>query len=398
MVTFRNLTLPNPITIASGPLTDKFTKIEQASIHQAGAVSLKLTFVEVPFQSEMRSFSLPGSVILSPTNKRLGIDDAYEMMREVKERLPVLMMANYSAVGANMDEWALMSERFLDAGTDMLEPNFCCPNLDTSAATDTKKHDHGGASIGENPDVCHELVTLMRKMTDVPIIPKIVPGQRHVMIQSAQAMQDAGADGIHIVGMPVSGLPPVGDDGTPDMPLLEGIPQGSTNGSVCRYSTYLATAQLAQAVDIPIVASGGLDTWRDVIDAIMWGASAVGICSAIMWHGWEVIEQMNEGILDFMQRRGHESIDDFRGVALKNFTTPDKVKLVKGHAQVEDDHCIGCGRCLKPGHCEAIEMVDDKAKVDPDKCIACGVCRHLCPTGAISYVVQEEEEAAAATG
>ena len=173
-VRLRSLTLPNPITIASGPLTDKFTKIEQASEHGAGAVSLKLTFVEVPFQSEMRSFSLPGSVILSPTNKRLDIDGGVELMKEIKTKLPVLMMANYSAVGARADEWELMSERFLDAGTDMLEPNFCCPNLDTSEATDTSRHDHGGASIGENPDVCHRLVTLMRSMTDVPIVPKIV--------------------------------------------------------------------------------------------------------------------------------------------------------------------------------------------------------------------------------
>ena len=391
MVTFRNLTLPNPITIASGPLTDKFSKIQMASDHGAGAVSLKLTFVEVPFQSEMRSFSLPGSVILSPTNKRLDLEHGLELMKEVKACLPVLMMANYSAMGAQVDDWARLSEKFLEAGTDMLEPNFCCPNLDTSKATDTGKHDHGGASIGENPDVCHGLVTLMRAMTDRPIIPKIVPGQRQTMVASARAMQDAGADGIHIVGTPISGLPPVNDDGTPDMPLLEGIPQGSTNGSVCRYSTYLATAQLAQAVDIPIIASGGLDTWRDVIDAIMWGASAVGVCAAIMWNGWEVVEQMNVGIRDFMARRGYESLDDFRGIALKNFTTPDKVELVQGHAFVDEEHCIGCGRCLKPGHCEAIEIVDEKAHVDPDKCIACGVCRRLCPTGAIRYVVADEE-------
>ncbi len=393
-VTFRGLTLPNPITIASGPLTDKFTKIEQASLHGAGAVSLKLTFVKVPFQSEMRSFSLPGSVILSPTNKRLDLEHGFELMKEVKEQLPVLMMANYSAMGNADDEWKLMSEKFAEAGTDMLEPNFCCPNLDTSAATDTKKHDHGGASIGENPDVCHKLVTLMRGVFDGPIVPKIIPGDRARMILSAQAMQDAGADGLHIVGAPISGLPPVSDDGVPDMPLLEGIPQGSTNGSVCRYSTYLATAQLAQAVDIPIIASGGLDTWRDVVDAIMWGASAVGVCSAIMWRGWEVIQEMNEGLRDFMTRKGYQTFDDFRGMALKNFTTPDKVKLVKGHAFVAEEHCIGCGRCLKPGHCEAIEMAqDEKAKVDPDKCIACGVCRHLCPTGAISYVVADEQEA-----
>ena len=393
MVRLGNVDLPNPITIASGPLTDKFSKIQAASEHGAGAVSLKLAFVKVPFQSEMRTFSLPGSVIMSPTNKRLGLDDAFDLMKRVKDELPVLMMANYSAVGAAVHDWELMTERFLEAGTDMLEPNFCCPNLDTSAATDTGKHDHGGASIGENPDVCHRLVALMRKMTDRPVIPKVIPANRHVLIQAARAMQDAGADGIHIVGFPVSGLPPITENGEPDIPLLDGIPQGSTNGSVCKYSTYLATAQLAQVVSIPIIASGGFDTWRDCVDAIMWGASGLGVCSAIMWHGWEVIQQMNTGIRDFMTRHGYESLDDFRGLALRQFTTPDKAKLIKGYSAIDEKLCIGCGRCLKPGHCEAIELIDEVARVNKDECIGCGVCRALCPTGAISYVVAEEEEA-----
>jgi len=394
MVRFGNLRLPNPITIASGPLTDKFSKIQAASEHGAGAVSLKLTFLKVPFQSEMRSYSLPDSVIMSPTNKRLGIEDAVDLMKRIKNELPVLMMANYSAVGGAVDEWEQMTARFLDAGTDMLEPNFCCPNLDTSAATDTSRHDHGGASIGENPDVCYRLVALMRKMTDRPIIPKVIIASRQILIRAARAMEEAGADGIHVVGFPISGLPPISDDGEPEIPLLDGTPSGSTNGSVCKYSTYLATAQLAKAVRIPVIASGGLDTWRDCVDAMLWGATALGVCSAVIWHGWEVIEQMNTGIRDFMARHGYTTLDDFRGLALQKFTTPDKVQLVKGYSWIDEELCIGCGRCLKPGHCEAIEMVEGKARVKEDDCIGCGVCRALCPTGAISYRVADEQQGA----
>ena len=245
-VRFGNVTLKNPITIASGPLTDKFSKIAAAAEAGAGAVSIKLTFVNVPFNSQMRTFSLPGNVIMSPTNKRLDIGKAAELMRQVKDELDVCMMANYSAVGDATDEWELMSERFLDAGTDILEPNFCCPNLDTSDPRSKEEEDHGGASIADHPDVCATLVALMRKMTDRPIVPKIMPSTRHAQIKSCEAMKAAGADGVHVVGTPASGLPPLLDDGRPDMPLLEGIPQGSTNGSVCRYATYLSIAQVAR--------------------------------------------------------------------------------------------------------------------------------------------------------
>jgi len=234
----------------------------------------------------------------------------------------------------------------------------------------------------------------MRRMTDRPIVPKVMPSTRGALLRGCEAMQQAGADGIHVVGTPASGLPPLLDDGSPNMPLLEGIPQGSTNGSVCRYATYLSIAQVAQTVDLPVIGSGGLDTWRDVVDAVMWGATGVGICSSIMWNGWEVVGQMLAGIDDYLAGRGLSSLDEVRGVALSNFTTPDKVSLVAGHAFVEEEMCIGCGRCLKPGHCEAISMTDEeKARVDPDECIGCGVCRSVCPTGAISYRVKEAAEA-----
>jgi len=392
-VRFGNVMLANPITVASGPLTDKFSKIAAAVEAGAGAVSLKLTFVNVPFQSQMRSFSLPGNVIMSPTNKRLGINEAAELMRRIKNELDVCMMANYSGLGSALDEWELMTERFLDAGTDMLEPNFCCPNLDTSDPRSKDAEDHGGVSIADHPDVCGQLVELMRKMTDRPIVPKVMPSTRGALLRSCEMMQQAGADGVHVVGTPASGLPPLLEDGRPDMPLLEGIPQGSTNGSVCRYATYLSVAQVAQVTDLPIIASGGLDTWRDLIDAIMWGATGVGVCSAIMWNGWEVIGEMLAGVDDYLAGRGLSSLDEIRGIALSNFTTPDKVRLVEGHAFVNEEICIGCGRCLKPGHCEAISMTDEeKARVDPDECIGCGVCRSLCPAGAISYRIKDAAE------
>jgi len=391
MIQLGNLRLNSPLVIASGPLTDKFSKIKSAQEAGAGAVSLKLTFVEVPFQSQMRSYSIPGSVIISPTNKRLDISGAFDLMKRCKDELSVPMLANFSAVGDAMDDWKLMTERFVEAGTDMLEPNFCCPNLDSSAPTDTEHHDHGGASIGENPEVCRRLISMMREITDRPIIPKIIAADRHVLQGAAKAIEEAGADGIHFVGVPMSGLPPVNDDGRPAIPLLEGVPQGSTNGSVCKYSTFLGIAHLAQVINIPIMASGGLDTWKDCVDAIAWGATSPSICSAIMWRGWEVVEHMNEGIRDYMDRHGYKSIEDFRGIALKHMTTPDKAKLIEGASWVDPEECIGCGRCEKPGHCEAIEMrADGKAFVHDEDCMGCGVCWSLCPTGAISYRVKEE--------
>jgi len=390
-IRFGNVELEGFVTVASGPLTDKFSKIEAATEAGAGGASLKLTFVHVPFQSEMRSYSKPGSVIISPTNKRLDIEKAVEIMREAKQKLDITMFANYSAVGAKLDEWVLQSEAFTQAGADVLEPNFCCPNLDTSDPLTTTRSDHGGASIGENPDVCARIVERIRGASDLPIVPKVIPSDRHVLIAVAKVLEQSGAAGIHVVGTPTSGLPPVAEDGAPEIPFLDGVPQGSTNGSVCKYASYLYAAVLAQSVDIPIMVSGGLETWKDCVDAISWGATAPSICSAFMWYGYEILDSINEGILDFMVRNGYASIADFRGRALRHFTTPDKVSLKQGVSVIDDDTCIKCGCCLKPAHCEAItRQQDESVVVDEDLCIGCGVCRNLCPVGAISYREQPE--------
>ena len=227
----------------------------------------------------------------------------------------------------------------------------------------------------------------VKGVTYLPVVPKIIPGDRHTLITVAKTLEKCGAAGIHVVGNPTSGLPPVAEDGIPEIPLIDGIPQGSTNGSVCKYTSYLYTALLSQAVDIPIMVSGGLETWKDCVDAIHWGATAPSICSAFMWYGYDILDSINEGIRDFMTRNNYSSIEDFRGKALDKFTTPDKVKLIDdGACNINQDICIQCGRCIKPAHCEAITRQDDgSVKVDKDECIGCGVCKNLCPVGAISY-------------
>jgi indolepyruvate ferredoxin oxidoreductase alpha subunit len=92
-----------------------------------------------------------------------------------------------------------------------------------------------------------------------------------------------------------------------------------------------------------------------------------------------------------MARNHYGSIHDFRGRALKHFTTPDKVRLKEGTSVIDDDTCIKCGRCIKPAHCEAIARVEDRVVVDEELCIGCGVCRNLCPVGAITYREKEDD-------
>ena len=384
MIRIGELEITGPVLVGSGPLVRKVKFLKEAEANLAGAASLKLTFKELPFPSQLRTFSIPGAVMINPTDRRLVMNEAVELLIEAKKEIKMPLFANLGALGSDIKTWLELSEVFEAEGADGLELNFCCPNLDVSFLQEGDYlREHGGAQIGQNPKQCHIITKKVKEIVRIPVVPKFLPNALDVKAV-ARACEDGGADGIHIVGMPVSGLPPVDvKSGRPEVALTEGISFGASDGPISKYSTFETIARVRQAAGIPIIASGGIVDWRDGVTAIMWGASLVAVCSAVMWWGFEVVKEITQGIKNFMEEEGYEDWQEFRGKALKYLTTPDKMKLQEGAARVDEELCIGCGKCLKPGHCDAIEMKEEKARVDEEKCIGCGVCPGLCPVGAI---------------
>ena len=196
---------------------------------------------------------------------------------------------------------------------------------------------------------------------------------------------------MHVVGLPTAGLPPVDPDrpGTPDMPLVDNVAFGGSNGTICKYSTFMGVAQLAKAIDIPIIASGGLENWRDFVSAIMWGASGVSLCSTIMWYGWRVVKELNEDLADYMAQHGYKDWQDFRGLALSKLTTPDKIVVRPGVSRIDCEVVHG----LRPVHAAGTlrcDRVEGRARpcVDEELCIGCGVCRAALPGGGDHIRVQ----------
>jgi TPP-dependent indolepyruvate ferredoxin oxidoreductase alpha subunit len=105
-----------------------------------------------------------------------------------------------------------------------------------------------------------------------------------------------------------------------------------------------------------------------------------------MWEGWEIFQKTEKGLRKYMEKQGYSRVDDFFKAGLKYISTPNKVSFKYVVAQVDKDKCNGCGICIKPGHCEAVEMKKDKAWIDKDLCVGCATCADLCPKGAIDMV------------
>ena len=388
MISFAGVRLKNPIIIASSPLTSSIDLLKMAEDNGAAGASIKLTFEKVPFDGKLRSHSLPGKGLLFGIDRRLNKDEGLELMRRGKEQTSLVLMANITSPSADIAGWVSLARDFEEAGADIIEPNLTCPHIGLPSEKIGKKvlkELQSGAQIGQIPELCHDITSALKEALHIPIVPK--PYSHHPrFLETVQAIQEGGADAISISSSIADCLPApdIYRGGRPSVPLLDKTSIGIVTGNpLSKHSIFGKIARVKTNTSLEVLASGGFSKWSDIIEMIMWGASAVGICTYIMWFGFEVIPKLLSALNQYMEDQGIESLDSIRGLALPYLTTPDQLQIIEGAAQVDPDRCNGCGLCLKPGHCIAIAMTDDKAWVEPQICIGCSVCVNLCPKKAI---------------
>jgi dihydropyrimidine dehydrogenase (NAD+) subunit PreA len=143
-------------------------------------------------------------------------------------------------------------------------------------------------------------------------------------------------------------------------------------------------ARAPATVGLPISGIGGVTTWRDAAEYITMGCGNVQVCTAAMTYGFKVVQEMISGLSEWMDEKGHTSIQDFMGAAVPNTTDWQYLNLnYVAKAQISQEDCINCGRCFAA--CEdtshqAIAMSDDRTfTVIEDECVACNLCVEVCP-------------------
>jgi dihydroorotate dehydrogenase/NAD-dependent dihydropyrimidine dehydrogenase PreA subunit len=386
---FAGLHLKNPIIIASGPTTAKIEQLVEAEKYGAAAVSIKHVMTRQTYQGNLRCYSDPEQVMVFPSDKRLTLAEGLDLIRLAKERTSLTVLVNFSSQEPDLDAYGKLARDFEAAGADGLEINMCCPNfgLGKKELGLSDEEVEGGALTGQNPKLAAAIVKIVKQNCHIPVIAKLTPTALDIG-KVAEECVKAGADGISIVGGPSLALPPVDilQGGRPMYPLMGRSAFGAITGSAIRYNTFKVTAQVAERVKVPLTSSGGIDTWEHAIQMMMWGATAVGVCSVTMWRGFEAVAKMRQGMEKFLETSGYNSYEQIIGMSLKYLTSSDGLELGAGFAEVDPAKCRSCGACLKPGHCDAVIMEGKTAKVIPDRCLGCSVCVGLCKFGAIRMV------------
>jgi dihydropyrimidine dehydrogenase (NAD+) subunit PreA len=310
-------------------------------------------------------------------SKRLSSNEGEKLIEDAKKtvKIPIGVNIIYSKP-EDLDIYIGIARKMQAAGADFLEINFFPKTMKTPE--------------GHIPDLIYEGVKAVKQIADVPVITKLTPEGVDV-VQAALAMERGGADAIHAIDA-VSGSPMI-DIYNEGKLLMQGTKNGVSwlSGEYLRPIAQANVIKIAKAVRIPVLGTGGITDWKHVVEMIMFGAAATGLCTNLMIHGFEVLGAIKKNIGKFMADAGFDRIEDFKGSALKNVRTfSTDVEIIPVVANVDKDVCNGCSLCVKPAHCgleyRAIRMVEGKAEVEGKQCSGCGTCFYICPTKAISMV------------
>ena len=204
-----------------------------------------------------------------------------------------------SIYGATPDEFSTLVGEVQEY-VDMIELNISCPHA----------MDGYGASIGQDCNLSHKIVSASKDAAEVPIIAKLTPNVTDIT-EIAKTCEEAGADVLSLINTLGPGMKINIDVARPVLSNKFGGMSGRAIKPIAISNVY----SVYGAVDIPLIGVGGIYTFEDVVEFIYAGARAVQIGTAIMDEGVEVFGKINEGLEEFMAKKGFSSIDEMVGLA-----------------------------------------------------------------------------------
>ncbi len=203
-----------------------------------------------------------------------------------------------SLVGSLEDEFEFMVKQFEGIKVVAYELNLSCPHVDKV-----------GLEVGDDPNLVTKIVKKIKSTTKVPVIAKVGLGTTNYLDTVAAAI-DGGADAITAINT----IRAMGIDVETQRPLLS-HKIGGLSGAAIKPVAVRCVYEIASEYDIPVIGCGGVSGWDDAVEFILAGASAVQVGSAVGDRWLDVFSEINDGIANYMKKKGFSKIQEMVGLA-----------------------------------------------------------------------------------
>lgn len=295
--------LPNPTVLASGILGLSHGVLARVARSGAGAVTTKSCSLRPRSGYANPTILDWGAGLINAVGlSNPGVEVMVEEIQAAKERLAPLGVPVIASIFADtIYDFGTITRFIAEAEPDILEANVSCPNLD----------DRYQQMFAADPYVAAQVTRRVKQQTDIPVLVKLSPNVTNIA-EVAKAVVEAGADGITAINSLGPGL--ILDVETRRPVLAHGT--GGVSGPPIRPIAVRCVHDICKAVDVPVVATGGVTSGRDVVEMLLVGATAVSIGSAVRYRGIEVFQKVCEELKDYMVRYGHRDLDSLRGTAV----------------------------------------------------------------------------------
>jgi dihydroorotate dehydrogenase (NAD+) catalytic subunit len=290
-----SLELRNPLMAASGCFGYGVEYADAVDLTSLGAVVSKGLFLKE------RSGHPPQRIVETPSGMLNAIGlQGIGVHRYIKEKLPELRRLGATNIinicGSTLDEYVELARILSDAeGVHALEINISCPNIK-----------EGGITFGCSLHGTFDVVSAIKKVTHLPVIPKLTPNVTDVA-SIAKSAEDAGADAVSLVNTFLA----MAIDVETRRPKLSNI-VGGLSGPAIRPIAVRMVYECRRMVKIPIIGMGGIATATDVLEFMIAGATAVQVGTANFVDPF-IWSKLIDGMKDYMRRHSIEHITDVVG-------------------------------------------------------------------------------------
>jgi dihydropyrimidine dehydrogenase (NAD+) subunit PreA len=336
---------------------------------------------------------------------------------EVKRAWPDRAVIVSAMVESKPEAWRDIVRMIEDTGADGIELNYGCPHGMSERGM--------GAAVGQVPEYCEQISRWAMEAATIPVIMKLTPNVTNVVLP-ARAGVAAGVNGLSLINT-INSIVGV------DLDSLELTPSIGGKGGHGGYAgpavkpvalnmlASLGTDEIIVQSGLPVSGMGGIATWKDAAEFLLLGASSLQVCTAVMHYGFRIIDDLCDGLSNWMDEKGFKTVADVVGKSLHRVAEFKDLDLsYRAVARIDTDKCIKCNLCYvacnDTAH-QCIDLVSSDGSLAPpyaydvrsngksaatetrpqptvreEDCVGCRLCYNVCPVDQCISMVELPSE------